>query len=580
MSTYTKPVKINLDLEQNLLKNVVIESLATNERPANAKVGFIYFDTTENAYGYCYGLEGNTRLWRFFASKEEMTTALAGKQNLAVPAAAGNLATLNASGQVTDSQKAFVTTLGPASGTGAATDAEVPTAKAVRDAISAATPKVDNATIELAGANNDTLQVKDGGLTVEKFNAADLDLANSEQQTAAHLPSTAKVGELIVAERIATATLTGKTIDVDNNTVSNIEVDNFKASAIVTSSEDIGPATGEGAATDAELPTALAVRDAIDASEAKMTLSGTGPITVTYGNTKTVSIADASTSVKGAVQLADSTAMSTGTSESLAATPKGVHDEITAALVGGLKYRGTWTITTTEPATSDFSGLNSYLPIKKGDLFAITGTGPIIISGVEYNPGDHLIANQDVAAGATIVGTDFDKIDNTEAADIVRLNETQTLKNKTLDLATGSGAGNNAISNAQLGIFASGVVVDSTDGIAEAASASDDKMATEKAIRVAIDNAVGANAVHITTVTTTDVSNFDWKDSAHDSAVWQITSPLGADHKVMKAQLLIASTMEEVDAAVSYNQSTGTVEFGINTTALPADGYYKAIILG
>lgn len=575
MSTYTKPVKINLDLEQNLLKNVVIESLATNARPADAKVGFIYFDTTENAYGYCYGLDGNTRLWRFFASAEEMATALAGKQNLAVPAAAGNLATLNASGQVTDSQKAFVTTLGPASGEGQATDAQVPTAAAVRAAISAATPTVDNVTIELAGDNNDTLQVKDGGLTVEKFNSADLDLGSSELQTAAHLPSTAKVGELIVAERTATATLTGKTIDVDNNTVSNIEVDNFKASAIVTSSEDIGPASGEGAATDAELPTALAVRDAIDASEAKMTLSGTGPITVTYGETKTVSIADASTSAKGAVQLADATAMSTGTSETLAATPKGVHDEITAALVGGLKYRGAWAITTTEPATSDFSGLNSYRPMKKGDLFAITGTGPIIISGVEYNPGDHLIANHDVAADATIVGTDFDKIDNTEAADIVRLNATQTLQNKTLDLD--DAGGHNSITNAQLGIFASGVVQTS---VRASGTASDTALATEAAVRAAVDSAVSADAVHITTVATTNESNFDWKDSAHDSAVWQLTTPLGADHKVMKAQLLIASTMEEVDAAVSYNQTTGLVEFGINTTTLPAEGYYKAIILG
>ena len=33
--------------------------------------------------------------------------------------------------------------------------------------------------------------------------------------------------------RATTDTLTNKTIDVDNNTVSNIEVDNFKASAIV-----------------------------------------------------------------------------------------------------------------------------------------------------------------------------------------------------------------------------------------------------------------------------------------------------------------------------------------------------------
>jgi len=59
--------------------------------------------------------------------------------------------------------------------------------------------------------------------------------------------------------RATTDTLTNKTIDVDNNTVSNIEVDNFKASAIVLESEGIGSNDN-----DTSLPTSAAVKDYVD----------------------------------------------------------------------------------------------------------------------------------------------------------------------------------------------------------------------------------------------------------------------------------------------------------------------------
>src|SRR5210317_1039926 len=59
--------------------------------------------------------------------------------------------------------------------------------------------------------------------------------------------------------RATTDTLTNKTIDADNNTVSNIEVDNFKASAIVLESEGIGSNDN-----DTSLPTSAAVKDYVD----------------------------------------------------------------------------------------------------------------------------------------------------------------------------------------------------------------------------------------------------------------------------------------------------------------------------
>ncbi len=149
-------------------------------------------------------------------------------------------------------------------------------------------------------------------------------------------------------------------------------------------------------------------------------------------------------------------------------TSGAVEAAIGNALTGALKYQGTWTAT----SQTDYSSIT--LPVKKGYMYAVSGNATI--GGVEWNSGDYLVINKDIASGGTITSSDVEKIDNTEASDIVRLAATQTLTNKTID------ADDNTITDLGTGNFKSGVVRTSSDGIRTPSNASDTAIVTEKNI--------------------------------------------------------------------------------------------------
>ena len=116
--------------------------------------------------------------------------------------------------------------------------------------------------------------------------------------------------------------------------------------------------------------------------------------------------------------------------------------ELESSLTGALIYKGSIP-TTTVPNNAE-----------KGWYYVVSTDGTYY--GIECNAGDMLIVNKNLSGTPT--ASDFDKIDNTESADLVKLNEAQTLTNKTID------ADNNTITNLDLDNFKAGVILQKYSG--------------------------------------------------------------------------------------------------------------------
>ena len=136
---------------------------------------------------------------------------------------------------------------------------------------------------------------------------------------------------------------------------------------------------------------------------------------------------------------------STGTSTTQAASTAFVAQEIAAAVLNAKIYKGVWDTTN----QTNYDGLNSYRPIRAGWYFDVTGSG-CTIDGIEYKAGDAITFKNDVASGVTITSAMISKTDNTESTDIVKLDATQTLTNKSIN------ANNNTITNLEIADFKSG----------------------------------------------------------------------------------------------------------------------------
>lgn len=276
---------------------------------------------------------------------------------------------------------------------------------------------------------------------------------------------------------------------------------------------------------------------------------------ISVDGTGKISVASATNAVAGIVRLATDAEASTGTAEGVAINPKQLASSISSALVGALTYKGTWNIT----SATDFSGIT--LPVKQGYMYMVTGTGPKTIGGIEWNAGDYIVMDADVAVGGTI--SQVSKIDNTESSDIVRLASSQTLTNKTID------ADDNTIADLTTTNFKSGIIVTSVDS-----TGADTKLPTEKAVRSAITTAttgmVTLNGVQTLTNKTIDADDNtiqDLKVANFASGVVQTTvrASSSASDSCLASEKAVASAVEALPHKITASNPTLTASSGVCT---------------
>lgn len=224
-------------------------------------------------------------------------------------------------------------------------------------------------------------------------------------------------------------------------------------------------------------------------------------------------------------------------------TSGAVSSAISTALTGALIYQGTWTAT----GQTDYSSIT--LPVKKGYMYIVSGSATV--GGVEWNAGDYLVINKDIASGGTITSSDVDKIDNTEGSDIVRLNATQTLTNKTID------ADDNTISDLTTTNFKSGVIVTTVGS-----TGSDSAIPTEQAVR----EAISANKATFTNPILSVSGGV---------CTWTITTDLSPN---CICNIKETTSGAEVYCEVTYGSGSITVK--MNSTSDIAAGVYTAVVLG
>jgi hypothetical protein len=317
-----------------------------------------------------------------------------------------------------------------------------------------------------------------------------------------------------VGTNVPTATEVVVTIPAANVDLTTIgtnasDIDNLESlSGVASGSTHLGTFTGSIIADNQTIKAALqAIETDLDAIQ---TLSGVSAEAVNLGAFTGSTIADNQT-IKAALQ-----ALETAVEGASA----------------GLTYRGSLA------AGSDLTGNatgNAYVDgddgFYKGDFFKVSSDGVITCSDttIAVNTGDMLIVNKDVVNDGSVVVADIDKIDNTEAADILRegdLTSGQIFVGNGSNVATAvTMSGEVTMDNAGVTTIASNVV--DNDNIKSDAAIAFSKMADLTASRAVEVDATGE--VVASTVTSTELGLLSGKTTVLGNISEDTTPELGGN---------------------------------------------------
>ena len=513
-----KTILVDLNLNQNELQNAVIQNLAS--APQNPVAGQHYFNTADNTE---YVFDGTSwvdalnqgKVYTFQNGVQELTGADAGKVqiNIASGNNAGNVTlTANENGLSASVAEASTSAKGIIE---IATDSEATTGTAEDLAVN---PK------QLAAAVADKIELTD--LSIASGSSNYLTYDNTTGQFGANVDTTPteNATDLITSGAVFTG-LAGK---VDALTTAptagtytkvTINADGLVTSGTTLSASDIPDISADYLAADLK-----------GAANGVAELDSNGLVPTSQLPSYVDDVIDAYI-VDGA------TALSAGwlskTDGGAALTPE--TDKIYVVVSSG-EYQN---------KTYRWSG-STYVALNDIGLASETNAGIIEIA-----------TSSEVATGT----------DDQRAVTPLKLagaftsynSATVTLTNKSID------ADDNTISNIELDNFKTGVVVDSTTGIAGVASASDAKVATEKAIASALANKVEKFAVNNTALT-----------PSSGQVTWTVTNTIGSADVV--AKVVQVSNGEEVGVDIACSASNITIKFNASSTV--AADTYRVIVVG
>lgn len=242
-----------------------------------------------------------------------------------------------------------------------------------------------------------------------------------------------------------TASIVGKAIDADTNTISNLEVDNFKASAIVTASEGITSNDN-----DTTIPTSAAVKAYADSVAGGLTVTSIktsnytaaageyvqassefGSITITFPTTPADGAAVA-VRIAGA-GIGNTITIAAGGTAEFSDPGSGITSQVIFDFANTMIYFSEWQYV----ATGNYwTVTNVYRAVYSGEIIDATGTGVDLLTASSPTAARTTLGLGTIATAAAPAGT------------VVGTSDTQVLTGKTIN------GGSNTLTNIALSSLA------------------------------------------------------------------------------------------------------------------------------